>query len=247
MHSLKRRHLTLGSAIAAIVMGAAAIVLMVVVFSTQAPEADATNTFEPCPTSSVPTDTAPTNTPGGPTKTARPSATPCKVVSTPTQTPTITPTKQPAPADTDGDGCSDEAENGPDVALGGQRDYLYFWDFYDVWTHPADDPLGWERNGLINIFDIIQVAAQFGIPLGYLGDVGDKAALVERALTPPSDLPPQGGGGVASHGGVEPDNPAYDRGPFSGPSPWHLGPPDGTINITDDILRVAAQFGHDCT
>ncbi len=122
----------------------------------------------------------------------------CKVVSTPTQTPTITPTKQPAPADTDGDGCSDEAENGPDVALGGQRDYLYFWDFYDVWTHPADDPLGWERNGLINIFDIIQVAAQFGIPLGYLGDVGDKAALVERALTPPSDLPPQGGGGVAS-------------------------------------------------
>ena len=35
-------------------------------------------------------------------------------------------------ADTDGDGCSDQRENGPDETLGGQRDYKNPWDFYDV-------------------------------------------------------------------------------------------------------------------
>ena len=36
------------------------------------------------------------------------------------------------PGDTDQDGCSDQAENGPFEYLGGQRDFFYFWDFYDV-------------------------------------------------------------------------------------------------------------------
>ena len=35
-------------------------------------------------------------------------------------------------SDTDGDGCSDQSENGPDETLGGQRDYLNPWDFYDT-------------------------------------------------------------------------------------------------------------------
>ena len=35
-------------------------------------------------------------------------------------------------ADTDGDGCSDQRENGPDETRGGQRDYKNPWDFYDV-------------------------------------------------------------------------------------------------------------------
>ena len=46
--------------------------------------------------------------------------------------PPPTPTKQPDPGDTDGDGCSDVRENGPDETLGGLRDYQNPWDFYDV-------------------------------------------------------------------------------------------------------------------
>ena len=34
--------------------------------------------------------------------------------------------------DTDGDGCTDQKELGPDEMLGGLRDYLNPWDFYDV-------------------------------------------------------------------------------------------------------------------
>ena len=49
-----------------------------------------------------------------------------------TSTPTVTPTKQPDPGDTDGDGCSDQRENGLDEVLGGLRDYKNPWDFYDV-------------------------------------------------------------------------------------------------------------------
>jgi hypothetical protein len=28
--------------------------------------------------------------------------------------------------------------------------------------------------------------------------------------------------------------------------PWDMGPPDGTINVLDDIIAVAGQFGHVC-
>lgn len=60
---------------------------------------------------------------------------------TPTLTPTVTPTKQPDPGDTDGDGCSDQRENGPDETLGGLRDFLNPWDFYDVLGPGAVLPL----------------------------------------------------------------------------------------------------------
>lgn len=39
---------------------------------------------------------------------------------------------QAHPGDTDGDGCSDARENGTNPALGGDRDWLNPWDFYDV-------------------------------------------------------------------------------------------------------------------
>ena len=38
----------------------------------------------------------------------------------------------PKPGDTDGDGCADEHESGPDETQGGQRDYLDPNDYYDV-------------------------------------------------------------------------------------------------------------------
>ena len=39
---------------------------------------------------------------------------------------------QAHPGDTDGDGCSDAREQGANPALGGDRDWLNPWDFYDV-------------------------------------------------------------------------------------------------------------------
>ena len=211
-----------------LVMSAAAVVLMVVAFSAPAPEADAANIFVACPTSSAPTKTVGPNPTAGPSKTPFPSTTPCKVTQTPVQTPTITPTKQPEPGDTDLDGCSDQAENSSDKNSGGLRNYLSFWDFYDVWTHPPGDPIGWERNGVINLFDILAVAGRFGP-----GVAPSKAESLALALTPPT-----------SDSDYHAD---YDRSQPVGPGPYDLGPPDGTISIPHDILQAAAQFGHDCS
>ena len=142
-------------------------------------------------------------------------------------TPTPTPVKQPDPGDTDQDGCSDVAENGPDERLGGRRNYVSFWDFYDVWTHPLGDPQGWARDRVITVFDILGVAVRFG-PGPFLSEAEALAA----ALTPPTS--PSG------------YHPAFDRGGLVGPNPWDRSPPNGTINVVDDVLGVAVQFGHRC-
>jgi alpha-tubulin suppressor-like RCC1 family protein len=49
----------------------------------------------------------------------------------PTHTPTPTATPTPDPADTDGDGCTDQRELGPNPGLGGQRDPLNPWDYFN--------------------------------------------------------------------------------------------------------------------
>ena len=132
------------------------------------------------------------------------------------------------PGDTDQDGCGNKAENGPDETLGGQRANRYFWDFYDVWTHPFGDPIGWERNKVVNVFDILGVAARFGP-----GPQLSKEDALAAALTPPL--------GEGSY------HAAYDRGSIIGANNWNRAPADGAINIVDDILGVAAQFGHNCS
>ena len=169
---------------------------------------------------------------GSPRPTPTPTPTPCPGVC-PTITPTpIVPTATPcAPEgcpDADQDGCSDAAENGPNENLGGQRNSLYFWDFYDVWTHPPGDPTGWERNRVINLFDIIAVAMRFGPGLKL-----SKEAALAAALTPPTN-------DTGYHVG-------YDRGPIQSANKWDREPPDGDIGIPNDILGVAIQFGHNCT
>ncbi len=84
---------------------------------------------------------------------------------TPTSTPTVTPTptKQPEPGDTDGDGCSDQRENGADEKLGGQRDYKNPWDFYDVLGAGFGPP-----DGIVDlsndIFSVLQSYSPTGAP-----------------------------------------------------------------------------------
>lgn len=61
----------------------------------------------------------------------------------------------PIAVDTDFDGCSDGEEVGPDPALGGLRDPVNFWDFFDVFAPSIPDQA-------ITIADISHVVARFG-------------------------------------------------------------------------------------
>ena len=129
--------------------------------------------------------------------------------------------------DTDRDGCTDEAENLNNESMGGNRNPNDYWDFFDVWTHPPAEPLLWERNRVLNMFDILAVAMRFSP-----GPALTKQEALAEALSEPSD-------DTSYHAG-------YDRGPIIGANNWDRGPPDGSINIVDDVLGVAGQFGHSC-
>ena len=72
-----------------------------------------------------------------------------------------------SPGDTDGDGCSDIHENGPDETLGGQREYDNPWDFYDVAGSPLP-PQNGAPDGVIDLpNDILGVIQHH--PSGTLG------------------------------------------------------------------------------
>jgi hypothetical protein len=57
------------------------------------------------------------------------------------------------PADTDGDGCSDTEELGPDPNKGGDRDPNNFWDFFELTGNKA-----------IDLSDTLEVLDYFGAP-----------------------------------------------------------------------------------
>lgn len=117
--------------------------------------------------------------------------------------------------DTDADGCLDGAELGPNKMLGGQRDPLNFWDFYDT-----PDPFN-VRDRAVSIADISRVVQRFGTQGNPLID-------------PLSPAPP----GAVYHT-------AFDR-TYAGPNEWNLGAPNGAISI-EDLVRIIAQFSHNCT
>jgi hypothetical protein len=58
--------------------------------------------------------------------------------------------KQPFPGDTDGDGCPDVNENGSNPFLGGQRNFLNPWDYFDP-----------NHDGRVRIDDIVAVVAHY--------------------------------------------------------------------------------------
>jgi len=128
--------------------------------------------------------------------------------------------------DNDVDGCTNQEELGANADLGGRRDPDVFWDFFDVWTHPGGNQNLWGKSQSIDLLgDIFGVAMRFGA-------MGDPMA--GDPLVPPDDA-------NGYHA-------AFDRtGPASGTDLWDLGPPDGTIDLLNDIFGVANQFGHDCT
>jgi len=118
--------------------------------------------------------------------------------------------------DDDNDGCRDGRETGPNRQLGGLRDPLNFWDFFDTPTGPT-----FARDRAVTIGDIVAVVGRFG-------STGSKA--VDPLSSPPA--PP------AYHTG-------YDRTPpGTAPNGQDQGP-NGSVTIQDITLAVS-QFGHTC-
>ena len=147
-----------------------------------------------------------------PTATLTPTHTP-----TPSLTPTPTTTKQPHPADTDGDGCSDEQENGATASTGGMRGFKNPWDFFN----PDWNPLtGSGANKAVSLNNIFDTAGRFGAT-GNPNDAWDPSAAAGTY------------------------NRAFDRGPGPGPNRWNRGSPDGAIAISD-VFAIADQFAHAC-
>ena len=120
--------------------------------------------------------------------------------------------------DDDGDGCTDVRELGADPVFGGMRNPHVFWDFYD----PSQD-------GAVALSDFLVLLQRFGTT-----DDGGQAP-VNRS-SDPLTTPDPGPGNY---------HPRFDRGGVIGPNAWNLGPPDGTIALTD-FFSLLVQFGHTC-
>jgi outer membrane protein assembly factor BamB len=174
---------------------------------------------------STPTPTT-TATPGAPTSTRTPTATttPGTSTSTPTATATVDPT-----LDSDGDGCPDVKELGPDWHNGGQRDPHDPWDFFDVPVPAirAGFTTG-QRNGAISISDALAVLAYVGTQTGGPANV--------NGIRYDDDLNANG----------IPDGQEYDRTSSTTPGqPWRSNAPNGSVAI-QDVLVALAQVGTNC-
>ncbi len=132
--------------------------------------------------------------------------------------------------DSDGDGCANDRELGPDELLGGRRDPNYFWDFFDV---PAGSPL--VRDGAVAAPDIAAVVARFGSNDAVPGAFDRYSGPLSAPNAP-----------ITPSGARQNYHPAFDRGgSIPGQEPWDLRPPNGAIEV-GDIAAAVTQFGHTC-
>jgi hypothetical protein len=126
--------------------------------------------------------------------------------------------------DTDGDGCADAQELGPNHALGGERDLNSPWDFYSV-PVPAlrIDPTGTRDSGIGVTTDVVALLKYAGLTSAsadYTADIDGNDVL---------------------------DGLQYDRITSSNPAmPWRSGPPDGGIGVTTDVVAMLTQTGTTC-
>ncbi|MGB6837146.1 MAG: flexitail domain-containing putative surface protein [Dehalococcoidia bacterium] len=128
--------------------------------------------------------------------------------------------------DDDNDGCADGEETGPEPGLGGTRDPLDPYDFYDV-------PVPTAFNG--GTLDDRDQAVSI---------LNDVLAVLEYSGT--SDGGPPNGLGRQynqdNNGDTLDDGLLYDR----SVGPVWSDAPDGAVNILADVLLVLAQSGHSC-
>jgi hypothetical protein len=138
----------------------------------------------------------------------------------------------PSKPDTDGDMCGDGDEVGPNPALGGGRDPLSRWDFFDVPAPPGpvtgDDggllltPAS-VRNGAISLLDV-------GTVLEYVGRSSASTYYM-----------------ADNNGDDEVDGAQLDRGVSSDVRlPWRSGPPNETVSLLDVAVSLQ-QVGASCS
>jgi parallel beta-helix repeat protein len=132
--------------------------------------------------------------------------------------------------DTDGDGCSDGEEVGLNHLLGGDRDPLSPWDFFDVPTGAltVGSP-GGTRNKVVNINDVIAIVF-------YIGTFNNGPANT-NGVDYDTDL----------NSNLSKDGREYDRTPsMTVGKPWRSGPPNGAVSINDAIVALN-QIGNNCS
>jgi hypothetical protein len=121
--------------------------------------------------------------------------------------------------DSDGDGCEDgEEDPGRNPELGGDRDPLNPWDFFDV-PQPVGEPGTGTRDKQIDGNDALAVLAKFGASPGDPVPMAPKYDLAYDRSAPPASYP----------------DPGY----------WRTGPPDG-VQDGNDVIWNLKQFGHSC-
>ena len=126
-------------------------------------------------------------------------------------------------ADFDRDGCSNGQEFGLNELLGGQRNPLYFWDFFDAETEFSRHSIGF--------LDYLAVLQRFNTT------DNNKQAAINRNSDPVT-TPDPGPGNY---------HPWYDRGvgPIPGANLWDEMPADGAIGQQEQ-LAVLRQFNTVC-
>jgi YVTN family beta-propeller protein len=139
-------------------------------------------------------------------------------------------------SDDDNDGCSDSEELGSTAALGGRRDPLNKWDFFDV-PVPAIY-IACSSPGVCN-----PVPTKDRVAGAITTDV---QALLKYAGAKDTGSNPRYN--VDLDGNTVLDGLEYDRTPSAYPDqPWRSGPPDGTAGgITTDVTAMLKQAGHSC-
>lgn len=135
----------------------------------------------------------------------------------------------PVSPNTDGDFCSDPEELGANHVLGGDRDPVFPWDYFDV-PVPAltsTDQSG-TRNKAVTLSDVSAV-------LFYVGTKDGQGPNV-RGVSYNTDL----------NGDDVPDGIEYDRAPSSNPAKrWRSRAPDGAVTLSDVAVDLA-QVGDSC-
>jgi len=137
--------------------------------------------------------------------------------------------------DTDADGCADGEELGADPALGGQRDPLNPYDFYDV---PV--PTAFNGGTLVDRDQAITIIDDLLAVLEYSGtsDGGPCNSGPDGIPSTPDDRCYN----QDNNGDTLDDGMLYDR---SVGALWSDAP-DAAITIIVDVLLVLAQSGHSC-
>ncbi len=215
--------------------------------NTPIPSATNTRTPTPIPTNTpIPSATSTRTLTPTPSNTSIASATSTRTATrTATSTPTRTPTPSPA-QDSDGDGCTNAQEQGPDHHLGGDRDPSNPWDFFDVPLPTKKDPqANGSKNKSVSIGDVLAVVFYIGTsPNG-----PPNANNVDYDSTKDGDWYDATNNRFGSDGVTNASDAVgrqYDRSPSTTPGkPWRSGPPNGSVSIQDALIALN-QIGDHC-